>query len=132
MAALRAIPARQKFKVSMNSVQPVVCSQDSISCAPYLANQLSDHPLKGAQKRLVFLRSMFAFTFHVIYELSKLVLFTMFCLLTPTLDKHCTKSLLQLVADRKGHMQYLRKENPTRYEEILKELGVRDTQNQKR
>lgn len=40
-------------------------------------------------------------------------------------DRHSRRGLLGLVAMRKGHMKYLEKKNPRRYNALTKKLGLK-------
>lgn len=40
-------------------------------------------------------------------------------------DNHSRRGLLQMVASRKRHLDYLAKEEPKRYNTIIKELGLK-------
>jgi len=40
-------------------------------------------------------------------------------------DRHSRRGLLQLVADRQKHLRYLQKKSETRYNNILKKLGLK-------
>ena len=42
-----------------------------------------------------------------------------------TKDKHSRRGLLQMVADRRVHLQYLQKSAPKRYASIIKKLGLK-------
>lgn len=40
-------------------------------------------------------------------------------------DNHSRRGLLQMVADRRAHLSYLKKTNEKRYNKIVKELGLK-------
>ena len=40
-------------------------------------------------------------------------------------DNHSRRGLLQLVADRQGHLKYLQKKNVKRYEALVKKLELK-------
>ena len=40
-------------------------------------------------------------------------------------DKASTRGLQKLVAKRKKHMKYLSRKNPTKYQQVISELGIR-------
>ena len=40
-------------------------------------------------------------------------------------DNHSRRGLLKMVADRRNHMKYLEKKNPTRYNKIVKKLKLK-------
>ncbi len=40
-------------------------------------------------------------------------------------DKHSRRGLLQMVADRQSHMNYLQKESPKRFNALMKKLGLK-------
>lgn len=40
-------------------------------------------------------------------------------------DNHSRRGLLQMVADRRTHLKYLKKKNEKRYEKVVKELGLK-------
>lgn len=40
-------------------------------------------------------------------------------------DKHSRRGLLQMVADRQTHLNYLQKKNPRRYSAVLKKLNLK-------
>lgn len=40
-------------------------------------------------------------------------------------DKHSRRGLLQMVADRQGHMNYLQKNDPKRFNALMKKLGLK-------
>lgn len=40
-------------------------------------------------------------------------------------DKHSRRGLLQMVADRRTHLSYLKKKNPKRYDSIVKKLELK-------
>lgn len=40
-------------------------------------------------------------------------------------DKHSRRGLLQLVADRQTHMNYLQKKDPKRFNALMKKLGMK-------
>ncbi len=40
-------------------------------------------------------------------------------------DRHSRKGLLQMVADRRKHLKYLQKKNTTRYNKVIKTLGLK-------
>lgn len=40
-------------------------------------------------------------------------------------DHHSRRGLLQMVADRRAHLSYLKKKNEKRYAEIAKDLGLK-------
>jgi len=42
-----------------------------------------------------------------------------------TKDHHSRRGLLQMVADRRAHLSYLKKKNEKRYTEIAKDLGLK-------
>ena len=42
-----------------------------------------------------------------------------------TKDNHSRRGLLQMVADRRAHLSYLKKKNEKRYKKIVKELGLK-------
>lgn len=44
---------------------------------------------------------------------------------THTKDKHSRKGLLQLVADRQSHMNYLQKKDPKRFNSLMKKLKIK-------
>lgn len=40
-------------------------------------------------------------------------------------DNHSRRGLLQMVADRKGHMKYLERKNPKRFAALNKKIGLK-------
>lgn len=40
-------------------------------------------------------------------------------------DNHSRRGLLQMVADRRSHLKYLKKKDEKRYEKVTKELGLK-------
>lgn len=40
-------------------------------------------------------------------------------------DNHSRRGLLQMVADRRSHLKYLKKKNEKRYNKVVKELGLK-------
>lgn len=40
-------------------------------------------------------------------------------------DFHSRRGLLQMVANRRKHLRYLEKKNPTEYEKLIKTLGLK-------
>jgi len=40
-------------------------------------------------------------------------------------DTHSRRGLLQMVADRRTHLKYLQKNQPTTYEKVVKKLGLK-------
>jgi small subunit ribosomal protein S15 len=40
-------------------------------------------------------------------------------------DNHSRRGLIQMVADRRTHLKYLEKKNKTRYNSIVKKLGLK-------
>ena len=40
-------------------------------------------------------------------------------------DKHSRRGLLQMVADRLAHLQYLKKKSPRRYNAVVKSVGLK-------
>lgn len=40
-------------------------------------------------------------------------------------DKHSTRGLLQMVADRRKHMKYLKRRDADKYAEVVKTLGLK-------
>lgn len=40
-------------------------------------------------------------------------------------DNHSRRGLLQMVADRRSHLKYLKKKDEKRYEKVVKELGLK-------
>ena len=40
-------------------------------------------------------------------------------------DNHSRRGLLQMVADRRTHLSYLKRKNKTRYETLAKTLGIK-------
>lgn len=42
-----------------------------------------------------------------------------------TKDKHSRRGLLQMVADRRGHLKYLEGKDTKRYNALLKKLGLK-------
>lgn len=42
-----------------------------------------------------------------------------------TKDKHSRRGLLQIVANRQKHMNYLQKKNPKRFNALVKKLGLK-------
>lgn len=42
-----------------------------------------------------------------------------------TKDTHSRRGLLQMVADRRKHLQYLKQKNEKRYNELVEKLGLR-------
>ena len=40
-------------------------------------------------------------------------------------DKHSTRGLLQMVADRRKHIKYLKRTDRVTYEEVIKKLGLK-------
>ncbi len=40
-------------------------------------------------------------------------------------DSHSRRGLLQMVADRRTHLKYLQKNQPTAYEKVIKKLGLK-------
>ncbi len=40
-------------------------------------------------------------------------------------DKHSRRGLLLMVSKRKKHMKYLKRKSPERYEQLIKDLGIR-------
>jgi len=40
-------------------------------------------------------------------------------------DKHSRRGLIQMVADRRTHLKYLEKNLPSRYESLVKKLGLK-------
>ncbi len=40
-------------------------------------------------------------------------------------DKHSRRGLLQMVANRQGHLKYLHKKNPRRYNALAKKLNLK-------
>lgn len=41
-------------------------------------------------------------------------------------DNHSRKGLLQMVADRRTHMKYLKKKDAKRYSALMKKLGLKE------
>ena len=42
-------------------------------------------------------------------------------------DNHSRRGLLKMVADRRTHISYLKKKNPTGYNKLAKTLGLKET-----
>lgn len=42
-----------------------------------------------------------------------------------TKDNHSRRGLLQMVADRRKHLQYIQSENPKAHAKLVKELGLK-------
>lgn len=40
-------------------------------------------------------------------------------------DHHSRRGLLKMVSARKSHLEYLKRKNVTRYQQLIKELGLR-------
>ena len=40
-------------------------------------------------------------------------------------DKHSRRGLLQMVADRRGHLKHLEKKNKRKYNDLIKKLGLK-------
>ena len=40
-------------------------------------------------------------------------------------DNHSRRGLIQMVADRRSHLKYLEKKNKTRYNALVKKLGLK-------
>lgn len=40
-------------------------------------------------------------------------------------DNHSRRGLIQMVADRRTHLKYLEKKNKTRYNSLVKKLGLK-------
>lgn len=40
-------------------------------------------------------------------------------------DDHSRRGLLQMVADRRGHLKYLKKHDEKSYDKVVKELGLK-------
>ena len=40
-------------------------------------------------------------------------------------DKHSRRGLLQMVADRRTHLNYLKRKNKDRYEALVKKIGLK-------
>ncbi len=40
-------------------------------------------------------------------------------------DEHSRRGLIKMVGERRRHLNYLSREDPTRYKEVIKRLGLR-------